>query len=107
MAFRGASIREVRAWRAVDERESVRHTHVWGPVGEAEAAEVGCVHAAASVVIRPQIASHVVAAALQCVPAEVLPRADDTRETLVARLGASAFLDAWMPASAAVISSWC
>ena len=48
---------------------------------------------AASVVVRPQISQHIVAAALQCVPAEVLLRTDDTRESLAARLGASPFLD--------------
>jgi hypothetical protein len=46
-----------------------------------------------SVVIRPHVSVHVVNAALQCVPAEVLPRADDTVESLVARLAASPFLD--------------
>ena len=81
------------AWRDVNERESVGHARVWGPVPEEEAAKVGCLRAAHSVVVRPQISQHIVAAALQCVPAEVLPRADDTRETLAARLGASKFLD--------------
>ena len=48
---------------------------------------------AASVVIMCAIAPHVVDGALQCVPAELLPRADDTLEDLAARLAASAFLD--------------
>jgi hypothetical protein len=45
------------------------------------------------VVIIPNIPSDVVQAALQCLPSEVLPCADDTPETLAARLGASSFLD--------------
>ena len=54
---------------------------------------MGCIRAAASVVIVGDIAPHVVDGALQCVPADVLPRADDTREILAARLGESEFLD--------------
>ena len=66
---------------------------IWGPVQEAEAAAVGCIRAAASVVIIPKIAPHVVHSALRCVPAELLPRADETAETLAGRLGQSPFLD--------------
>jgi hypothetical protein len=71
---------------------SVEHTRAWGPVSE-EAASAGSIQGAASVVIIPHIPSDVVSAALQCPPADVLACADDTSETLTARLGASSFLD--------------
>ena len=57
--------------------------------------------AAASVVIIPRIPAKVVAAAFQCVPAEVLLRVDDTPETLKTRLSASPFLD-----DAHVLNPW-
>ena len=72
---------------------SYEHTRAWGPVSEGEAASAGSIQGAASVVIIPNIPSDVVQAALQCLPSEVLPCADDTPETLAARLGASSFLD--------------
>ena len=88
-----ATLEDVLKWRALVERPSVSHARGWGPVLKEAARAVGCVRAAASVVIVPAISQQMVAAALQCVPAEVLPRVDDTRETLAARLGASPFLD--------------
>ena len=88
-----ASLRDVVAWRAVVERPRVEHERVWGPVLHEVARAAGCIRAAASVVIKPHIAPHVVNAALQCVPAEVLPRVDDTPQSLAARLGTSSFLD--------------
>lgn len=88
-----ASLRQVLRWRAVSERPSVSHARGWGPVLKDAAAAAGCQRAAASVVIIPEIAPSVLAAALRCVPADVLPRVDDTRESLAARLGASPFLD--------------
>lgn len=88
-----ATLEDVFRWRAEAERPTVSHTRGWGPVLEDAAAAAGCVRAAASVVIIPKIPQGVVAAALQSVPAEVLPRVDDTREVLAARLGASTFLD--------------
>ena len=54
---------------------------------------VGSLRAASSVVIIPDIATHISAAPLQCVPGDLLPRADDSAETLAARVGASPFLD--------------
>ena len=93
MAFRVASLQDVLKWRAVAERPCVSHARGWGPVLKDVAASVGCVRAAASVVIIPSISPDVVAAALQCVPAEVLPRVDDTPEVLADRLGLSPFLD--------------
>ena len=88
-----ASLRDVVAWRAVVERPRVEHERVWGPVLHEVARAAGCIRAAASVVIKPHIAPHVVNAALQCVPAEMLPRVDDTPQSLAARLGTSSFLD--------------
>ena len=93
MASLAATLEDVLKWRAVVERPSVRHARGWGPVLKEAARAAGCVRAAASVAIIPAIPREVVAAALRCVPAEVLPRADDTRESLAARLGASLFLD--------------
>ena len=88
-----ATLEDVLKWRALVERPSVSHARGWGPVLKEAARAVGCVRAAASVVIIPTIPRQVVAAALQCVPAEVLPRIDDTRQSLAARLGASLYLD--------------
>ena len=88
-----ASFGTVLAWRDAEERPVVSHTRVWGPVLADRAAAAGCNRAVVSVVIRPHVSVHVVNAALQCVPSEVLPRADDTVESLVARLAASPFLD--------------
>lgn len=93
MPVRFALLEDVLKWRAVGERPSVSHARAWGPILEGAAAAVGCVRAAASVVIIPKLAPEVVAAALQCVPAEVLPRVDDTPESLAARLSPSPFLD--------------
>ena len=81
------------AWRDVEVRENVSSERIWGPVLEEEAKRNGCDRAAASVVIVPQISTAVKMAAVRCVPAELLPRAQDTPETLASRLGASPFLD--------------
>ena len=88
-----AHLSEVFAWRDAERRPSVGHECVWGPVSLEDAMTVGCMQGVASVVIRPAIAPCFAAAAMQCVPSELLPRDDDTVETLVARIGASAFLD--------------
>ena len=88
-----ASLDDVLAWRDVERRPSVGHELVWGPVAQSDANAAGSIEGVASVVIRPAIAPCFAAAAMQCVPAEVLPRDDDTVPTLVARLGASSFLD--------------
>ena len=88
-----AKFSAVLAWRDAEERPVVPHTRVWGPVLAEDAAVAGCNRAVVSVVIQPHVSEHVVNAALQCVPAEVLPRADDTPDSLVARLAASPFLD--------------
>ena len=93
MGSAAATLEDVLKWREVVERPSVSHTRGWGPVLKDTARAVGCVRAAASVAIIPTIPHRVVAAALQWVPADVLPRVDDTRESLAARLGASPFLD--------------
>ena len=88
-----ATLSHVVAWRDVEERPVVSHLRVWGPVCADAAAAAGCIRAAVSVVVKPHISRHVVAAALGCVPAEVLPRADDDAASLVARLSVSPFLD--------------
>ena len=84
-----ATLRAVRRWRAVSDRPSVGHERVWGPVSAAEAAKAGSARPAVSVVIKPRIEPCFAQAAMQCIPADVLPRACDTKEELVARLGAS------------------
>lgn len=88
-----ATLRAVRRWCAVSDRPTVGHERVWGPVSAAEAAKAGSARPAVSVVIKPRIEPCFAQAAMQCIPAEVLPRACDTKEELVARLGASVFLD--------------
>ena len=87
-----SSLADVLEWR---ERQRVipAHERIWGPVSEVEAAKVGCIRAAASVVIKCAIAPRVLDDAVRCVPVELLPRADDTAEDLAARLCESAFLD--------------
>ena len=48
MAFcRGATLEDALRWRRVDERPTVEHARVWGPVLADAAAAVGCVRAAA------------------------------------------------------------
>lgn len=93
MSIPVASLHNVLAWRDGRERAAVAYQRNWGPVRSREAAAAGCVRCATSVVITPDIPPGVVAHALQCVPDEVLPRADDSAEVLAARLGASLFLD--------------
>lgn len=87
-----ASLADVLEWR-VRQRVIPAHERIWGPVSEVEAAKVGCIRAAASVVIMCAIAPSVLNGAMQCIPVELLPRADDTAEELAARLGESTFLD--------------
>ena len=66
---------------------------VWGPVRERAAALVGSARGAESVCIAPRLSPFVVAAALECIPLNILPKKDDTAETLAERLGSSIFLD--------------
>ena len=89
MALPRANLKRALAWRDAERLPWVPHERVWGPVSAADAIAVGCVRAAASVVIRPKLSPHALAAAVRCVPTEVLPRADDTPATLAARLGLS------------------
>ena len=88
-----ATLEDVEAWRDRADRPSVEHELVWGPVSSDDAASAGSARPAASVVVKPTIAPAFAAAAMQCVPADVLPRVGDTTESLVARLAASPFLD--------------
>ena len=88
-----ATLEDVDAWRDRADRPSVEHELVWGPVSSDDAASAGSARPAASVVVKPTIAPAFAAAAMQCVPADVLPRVGDTTESLVARLAASPFLD--------------
>ena len=93
MSLSRANLARALAWRDAEELPWIPHARVWGPVSTADATAVGCVRAAASVVIRPKLCPQVVAAAGRCVPTEVLPRADDTPAVLAARLGLTPWLD--------------
>jgi hypothetical protein len=93
MALPRANLKRALAWRDAERLPWVPHERVWGPVSAADAIAVGCVRAAASVVIRPKLSPHALAAAVRCVPTEVLPRADDTPATLAARLALTPWLD--------------
>lgn len=93
MPLKEATLDDVLAWRDREAPPRVEHARVWGPVLAAAAAAAGCVRAAASVVIIPVLAASVVAAARGCVPQEVVPRTNDTPESLAARLGGCVFLD--------------
>ena len=90
---RSASLKDVERWRQEVERPSQDYEIVWGPISAQDAAKAGPAQGAASVAIRPRIAQHFARAAMQCVPSELLPRANDTVDTLVARVAASSFLD--------------
>ena len=66
---------------------------VWGPVREQAAALAGSAREAKSVCINaPHLSQFVVAAALECIPSNLLPRKSDTAETLAERLSESVFL---------------
>ena len=62
-------------------------------MSERAAALVGSAQGAESVCIAPRLSPFVVAAALECIPLNLLPKKDDTAETLAERLGSSIFLD--------------
>ena len=62
--MRRASLADVLKWRDMESRPSVASRRVWGPVSEEDAASVGCIQGAASVVIIQQIPPDVVSAAL-------------------------------------------
>ena len=80
MALPRANLKRALAWRDAERLPWVPHERVWGPVSAADAIAVGCVRAAASVVIRPKLSPHALAAAVRCVPTEVLPRADESQK---------------------------
>ena len=72
------------------------YTVAWGPVSADDAATVGSAYGATSRLLRladQEPFTSLLAAVRALVPEDVLPRADDTVETLVARLSASEWLD--------------
>ena len=65
---------------------------VWGPILEARARGAGALAAASSVLLQPLHPPTTVIAPVQnLIPAEVLPRKDDTAKSLRARIQASSF----------------
>ena len=89
-----AHLRDVEAWRdSLKERPTIAARRVWGPVSERAAALAGSAHRAESVCIAPHLDAFMLAAALECIPNDVLPTRTDTAQTLAERLGQSTFLD--------------
>ena len=88
-----AKLSDVEAWRGSVQRPAIASSREWGPVCERAAAFVGSARGAESVCIAPRLSPFVVAAALECIPLNLLPKKDDTEETLAQRLGSSTFLD--------------
>ena len=89
-----AHLRDVEAWRdSLKERPTIAARRVWGPVSERAAALAGSAHRAESVCIAPHLDAFMLAAALECIPNNVLPMRTDTAQTLAERLGQSTFLD--------------
>lgn len=94
MSQQSATVGDVLSWRdLMDLPSGAAFEVVWGPVSVEDAGRAGAMQGVESVVIRPALAPSVVAAAMEGVPTELLPRADDTVDLLAARVGASAFLD--------------
>ena len=74
-----AHLRDVEAWRdSLKERPTIAARRVWGPVSERAAALAGSAHRAESVCIAPHLDAFMLAAALECIPNNVLPMRTDT-----------------------------
>ena len=97
-ASRYASVRDVEAAteRFAGSEVIEAHRRLWGPVLDDVAFATGALAPASSVLIRPAGASQLESAAVRAMalfPADVFPSAEDTADTLAARLGGSGFLD--------------
>ena len=97
-ASRYASLRDVEAAteRFTGSEDIQPHHRLWGPVLSNVAFATGALAPASSVLIRPADASQLEAAAARAMalfPADVFPSAEDTADTLAARLGGCGFLD--------------
>ena len=93
-----ASVRDVEAAtdRFAGSEVIEAHRRLWGPVLDDVAFATGALAPASSVLIRPAGASQLESAAVRAMalfPADVFPSAEDTADTLAARLGGSGFLD--------------
>ena len=91
-ASRYASLRDVEAAteRFTGSEDIQPHHRLWGPVLSNVAFATGALAPASSVLIRPADASQLEAAAARAMalfPADVFPSAEDTADTLAARLG--------------------
>ena len=69
------------------------HRVVWGPIRRNDSLAVGALAPAYTVVLQPMVAKELREAVLKEVPSHVLPRTDDTPETLRQRLASSTFLE--------------
>ena len=75
---------------------AIPHEVVWGPISKEEADACGAPAPCSAVLLSPlrtATAVTVMENVMAVFPQDVLPRATDTQETLVARLAASSFLD--------------
>ena len=97
-ASRYASLRDVEAAteRFAGSQDVQPHERLWGPVMEDVASARGALAPASSVLIRPVGDSQLESAAARAMalfPDDVFPSAEDTADTLAARLGGCDFLD--------------
>ena len=93
-----ASLRDVEAAteRFAGSQDVQPHERLWGPVMEDVASARGALAPASSVLIRPVGDSQLESAAARAMalfPDDVFPSAEDTADTLAARLGGCDFLD--------------
>ena len=74
------------------EEEAVEAVRLWGPVESASARMAGALAAASSVLLKPTRTPMALIGRLHAlIPTDVLPRTDDTAETLRARIASSRF----------------
>ena len=75
------------------EEEAVEAVRLWGPVESASARMAGALAAASSVLLKPtRTPTALIGRLYALIPTDVLPRTDDTAETLRLRLKTAAFL---------------
>ena len=89
-----ARLSDVEAWRSAEPPATAPPpSKVCWRMSDAAAARAGCAHTPQSVCIAPELTQFAVAGALECIPKSLLPKASDTADVLVERLGRSSFLD--------------
>ena len=87
------TLEEVERVRSLTSAPRVESSLLWGPISKELSAKAGAMCPTSSVLLLPAIPPKVAADALGEVPSDVLPRADDTVQKLVARLSQSTFLE--------------